>query len=389
MDRFRPLTELLQRFTETGPAGCSCTIVQDGEVLYEQCFGYADVETKAPVRPDTLFRIYSMTKVITCTAALMLYERGLYLLNDPLGDYLPEYKHSEVYRHNPTGAISTSPAAGPIRIKDLFTMTSGLTYGGDRHETARDIAKLNEELRAKAANGEKYDIRSFARSLSSVPLAFDPGTHWQYGLSHDVLGALIEVLTGKSFGQFLKDEIFEPLQMHDTFFRIPGDKKDRLCSMYDRSDDGVLTKNTRLDANYQPDAVFESGGGGLISTLGDYSRFTQILAGGGRKDGVSLLSPHTIRLMATNHLGPEQLKDYEWPQQAGYGYGLGVRVMIDPPAGGSSSSIGEFGWSGMAGSWALIDPALKLSAVYMQQLIPSQEPYFHPRMRNVIYGALS
>ncbi|OXM82543.1 serine hydrolase domain-containing protein [Paenibacillus rigui] len=388
MDRFPRLSELLQRFIEKGPAGCSCIIAQGNEVVYEQSFGYADLETKRPIRPDTIFRIYSMTKIITCTAALMLYERGLYLLNDPLEEYLPEFSSPQVYRYSPTGVLTTSPAAGPIRIKDLFTMTSGLTYGGDKQETARTIAGIMQQLRSSQENGETLNVRDLTKALSAAPLAFDPGTHWQYGFSHDILGALIEIWSGKSLGQFLKEELFDPLGMEDTFFRIPDDKLDRLCSMYDRTEDGTLTKNTRMDANYQPGALFESGGGGLLSTTTDYIRFARMLTAGGTWEGKQFLSSHTLRLMTTNHLGTQQLADYHWPQQAGYGYGLGVRVMIDPPAGGSNSNPGEFGWSGMAGSWTLMDPEAELSVVYMQQLLPNLESYHHPRMRNVIYGSL-
>lgn len=388
MERLNRLTPLLQRFVEKGPAGCACSVSRNGEILYQECFGSADVEQNKPIRTDTIYRIYSMTKVITCTAALMLYEKGLFLLNDPLDEYLPEFKNPRVYRYNKYGALSAAPAASPIRIKDLFTMSSGITYEGDHIETAREIKKIMQNLRQKESSGEKYDIRTLTKALADVPLAFEPGSHWQYGLNHDILGALIEVLSGKTFGEFLKAEIFDPLGMTDTFFRIPEHKKDRLCSLYNRSEDGTLTKNTCLDTHFQPDAIFESGGGGLLSTLGDYSRFAQMLACGGELDGVRILSSNTIRLMGTNHLSPVQLADFDWPFQAGYGYGLGVRVMIDPPAGGSNSPIGEFGWCGMAGTWVLIDPKERLSAVYMQQMLPNFEAYHQPRIRAVIYGAL-
>lgn len=388
LERLGRLTPLLRSFVEKGPAGAACSVARGGEILYEEYFGSADLEGNKPIAPDTIYRIYSMTKVITCTAALMLYERGLFLLNDPLEEYLPEFKNPQVYRYNAYGALSVSPAAGPIRIKDLFTMTSGITYEGKRLETEREVKKVRDELKRKEAAGEPYNVRALSKALAAVPLAFDPGTHWHYGLSHDVLGALIEVLSGKTFGQFLKDEIFDPLGMEDTFFRIPEHKKDRLCSLYNRADDGTLTKNTSLDAHFQPDALFESGGGGLLSTLSDYSKFARVLACGGEWNGVRLLSPHTVRLMATNHLGPQQLADFDWPFLAGYGYGLGVRVMIDPAAGGSNSSIGEFGWCGMAGTWVLIDPKEQLSAVYMQQMLPNFEAYHQPRLRAAIYGAL-
>lgn len=382
VNRLQHLTRLLKNFMEEGPAGCACTVVRRGEVLYDACFGYADVEHERKIEPDTIYRIYSMTKVITCAAALMLYERGLYLLNDPLEEYLPEFKNAHVYRQTDDGAISRSPASSPIRIKDLFTMSSGLTYGGEDTETERQTRTVLQRA------AESMDVRALSKALAAIPLAFDPGTGWKYGTSHDILGALIEVLSGQPFGVFLDKEIFEPLGMTDTFFQLPKDKRGRLCTMYDRADDGGLTPNTAMDAPYREGCRYESGGGGLLSTIGDYSRFAQALAQGGELDGVRILSPRTVQLMGTNHLSPRQLQDFDWPQMRGYGYGLGVRVMLDPAAGGSNGSIGEFGWAGLAGSWLLIDPHAQVSVVYMQQMLPSLEPYMHPRLRAVIYGAL-
>lgn len=349
--------------------------------LYQESFGYADLEKKIRIQSDTIYRMYSMTKVVTCVAALMLYEKGLYLLNDPLDEYMPEFKNLQVHRYNENGTLSISPAVNPIRIKDLFTMSSGLAYSGDGTETERHTGKILE-------NDAIKDIKALSKALAVIPLDFDPGTHWKYGMSHDVLAALIEVLSGQTFGEFLEKEIFEPLGMTDTSFRIEEDKRDRLCIMYDRAEDGTLTPNTSMDAPYQPGCRYESGGGGLLSTIGDYSRFAQALAKGGQLDGVRIVSPNTIKLMATNHLSPQHLKDFNWSHLSGFGYGLGVRVMIDPAAGGINRSIGEFGWAGLAGTWLLIDPKEELSVVYMQQMLPSLEPYITNRLRTVIYGAL-
>jgi len=379
------LKPLLRSFVEKGPAGCALAVHRSGETLFEDYVGYADLESKKEITADTIYRIYSMTKVVTCTAALMLYERGLFLLNDPLEEYLPEFKNPLVYRKSEKGEIYTSPASRSIMVKDLFTMTSGLTYPGDSTETERHVAKAMQE---RDRNGEKWTTRQLSQALATIPLAFDPGTRWHYGLSHDVLGAFIEVLSGKSFGQFLQEEIFEPLKMEDTFFRIPESKKDRLCSYYNPDQHGNLIKNTEMDGNIQSDAKWESGGGGLLSTLHDYSRFAQALANGGTLDGERIIGRKTIDLMATNHLRPENRENYNWNYLSGYGYGLGVRVMIDPTVGGVNSSLGEFGWSGLLGTWVTIDPKEKLSAVYMQQMLPNLEAYHQPRLRSVIYGAL-
>ncbi|MCJ8007084.1 serine hydrolase domain-containing protein [Lederbergia wuyishanensis] len=377
------LKPLLRSFVENGPPGCALSVSRNGEMIFEDYVGLSDIDTQKEIKPDTIYRIYSMTKVVTCTAALMLFERGLFLLNDPLEEYLPEFKDPLVYRTNEKGEIYTSPAARSITVKDLFTMTSGLTYPGEGNETERQVGKAMQELHKQ---GEKLTNRALAKSLASIPLAFDPGTKWQYGLSHDVLGAFIEVITGKSFGQFLKDEIFEPLHMKDTFFRIPEEKRDRLSSNYTWDENGKLRKNTDMDSHIQPDATFESGGGGLLSTLGDYSRFAQMLANGGELDGERIIGRKTIELMSSNHLTPENNHNYNWGYLSGYGYGLGVRTLVDPALGGINSSIGEFGWSGLLGTWVLIDPKENLSAVYMQQMLPNLEAYHQPRLRAVIYG---
>ncbi|GFZ32244.1 serine hydrolase [Clostridium zeae] len=388
MSQFEKLTPLLKSFIEKGPAGCSLSVFQNRSQKYSNFVGFSDLENKTPITEDSIYRIYSMTKVVTCVAALILYEKGLFLLNDPIEEYLPEFKNSLVHRYTPYGALYTSLASKPITIKDLFTMSSGLTYAGDNIETARYISKIEKGFAHKSSFGEKYTIRDFSKAIATVPLAFDPGTHWQYGYSHDILGALIEVVSNKSLSQFFKDEIFDPLEMKDTFFRIPEDKLHRLCNLYNRSEDGILTKITNMDANYKPDAIFESGGAGLLSTLSDYSRFAQMLANEGELNGVKILSAKTVELMSINHLSQEQLLDFDWPYQSGYGYGLGVRVMIDKAKAGSNSSLGEFGWCGMAGTWVMIDPKEKLSAVYMQQMFPNFEAYHQPRLRNVIYGSL-
>lgn len=388
MNKFHRLSPLLKNFVENGPAGCACSVTHHRELLYENYVGYADLEEKKPITSDTIYRIYSMTKVVTCVAALILYERGLYLLNDPLEEYLPEFKNPEVYASSSKTGFHTMPASRSIQVKDLFRMTSGLTYQGDDTHVERQVSKVMADLKRQDSDTNRLDVRALSKALATIPLAFDPGSEWKYSLSHDVLGAFIEVLSGKSFGQFLKEEIFDPLEMHDTSFHISDEKKERLCSLYNRSGDGKLEKNNSMDTNFWPNSIFESGGGGLLSTLGDYSRFAHMLANGGELNGVRILGLKTIQLMATNHLDYHLLSSLGWNYNMGYGYGLGVRVMVDNTYGGSNSSIGEFGWSGMAGTWVMIDPKEKLSAVYMQQMLPNFEAYHQPRLRNAIYGAL-
>src|SRR5208283_1126569 len=241
VDRFERLTPLLEEFVEKGPPGCACIVTRRGGVVYEKYLGYADREKKKEISPETIYRLFSNSKPITCAAALILYERGAYLLSDPLSGYLPEFKDMNVHRPAAGATPDTTPAKGPIRIVDLFTMTSGLCYPGDAPETARRTRDVLHDLDAR--EGSKYDVRAMSRALAGVPLAFDPGAGWMYGTSHDVLGALIEVLSGKTLGRFMQDEIFDPLGMKDTSFRLPEEKKARLCILYDLSSDGSLTKN--------------------------------------------------------------------------------------------------------------------------------------------------
>ncbi|MGP4041977.1 serine hydrolase domain-containing protein [Gracilibacillus sp. D59] len=377
------LDGLLQGFIDNGPAGVALSVKKEKLSIYENYFGYADLDKQKGINDKTIYRIYSMSKVVTCVAGLQLLERGEILLTDPVSAYLPEFKDMHVLENG-----QLEKANQEITIKDLFTMTSGITYGGEQTEVERMTSKVMAEVRDEEQSGETSKLRFMARKLSENPLEFHPGTHWKYGLSHDVLGALIEEVSGESFGEYLAKNIFQPLSMEDTFFQVPLAKKHRLATLYDRKESGELVKNTRLDSDAEPIAVFESGGAGLHSTLADYQKFAHCLALGGTVDDVTIVSKHTIELMAQSHLPEELLPELGWNYKNGYGYGLGVRVMLDQTKGGSNSTIGEFGWSGLAGTYVFIDPIEKLSAVYMQQMLPNFEIYRQPRIRNVIYGAI-
>ncbi|WP_226669841.1 serine hydrolase domain-containing protein [Metabacillus litoralis] len=381
------LHALLKSFVEKGPVGCSMQVMHNNETVFKDFIGFSDKETKTLMNEDTIFRIYSMTKVVTCVAALMLYERGLFLLNDQLSDYLPEFKNSKVYEKDEDGEIKIVKASRAILVKDLFSMTSGITYGGNENETQIQVVKEFEKL---VKNRESLTNQRLSQILASIPLAFHPGDQWNYGLSHDVLGALIEVISGKKLGEFFQEEIFKPLCMTDTFFRIPDEKLHRLASLYNREEDGKLIKNEseEMDMQFHIFPEYESGGAGLLSTLGDYSIFAHMLANGGEYNGKRIIGKNTIKLMTSNHLTKQQSTYYNWDYLKGYGYGLGVRTLTDQAEGGINSSIGEFGWSGLAGTWVLIDPKENISAVYMQQMLPNFEAFHQPRLRSVIYGAL-
>ena len=386
MPNYTHLSALLKRFCDSELAGCACAFAKEGKILYEGYYGYADKEAGIPINESTVYRLYSMTKVVICTAALIQYERGKFLLNEPLYEYFPEYSKPLVVRDRAYGGPAFENAKNPILVKHAFNMAVGLPYPNGNTPTGMAMKSVRQKLEE---NNQKFNLQTEIKAMSEVPLAFEPGTHFLYGYGHDLVAGLVEVTSGKTIGRFLQDEIFDPLEMKDTGYRYFGDIKNRMAAMYQRNDDGSLIKiEGMMDKNHEPDAIYEAGGAGLFSTLKDYLRFSQMMANGGNYNGQKIIGRKTIDLMRRNHLNAEQLKDFTNSYQAGYGYGLGVRTMMDPAAGGTNSSIGEFGWTGLAGTWTSIDPSEKVSAVYMHQMVPSMEEYCHHRVRAAIYGSL-
>ena len=383
---FSKVTHFLDSLHKIGIPGADLAIYLKGKEVYRHQTGFADLDSSKPIAADTIYQFYSMTKVITCVSAMRFYEEGVFKLDDPLYEYLPEFKDMDIRQVLDNGEIRLKPAKNPIRIVDLFTMCSGLTYNYLTHL---------QEL-GKKTDGN-YTLKEFSEAVAKDPLYFEPGTRWEYGLSHDVLGRLIEVLSGKTLGEYFYDNIFAPLGMVDTFFRLPKEKENRMVSCYAYDEETKTHKKPEFTPlRYDLDFKYESGGGGLLSTIDDYAKFANALCAGGTSlctngaDPYRILGNATIDLMRTNHLNGKKIKDYNepWPHHSGYGYGLGVRTMIDKAKGGCSSSIGEYGWSGMAGTFVLIDPVYDLVYVYAQQLTPSKEEVVAPRLRNVIYGCL-
>lgn len=386
MSSFKHLDELLKRFTKDKIPGLACGVAKDGEIIYEGYHGFADLDKKVEMSPQSVFRLFSMTKVIVCTAAMILYDRGHFLLNEPLYEYIPEYKDMNVVVSDDGNNFTVQKAKNPILVKDAFMMTAGLPYPFSDEATAREMKRINEQLKQKHG---KYDLMTEVKAVSQVPLAAEPGTRWMYGYGHDLVAALIEVISGKSIGQFLQEELFDPLGMKDTGYRYRDDIEERMVTLYNLDEEGRFKPSQGfLDDRHQPDALLESGGAGLYSTLKDYLVFTQMMANGGTWNGERIIGRKTIDLMRTNHLNEQQMKDFTWSYSAGYGYGLGVRTMIDQAAGHSNSSLGEFGWTGAAGTWTSIDPSERLSIVYMHQTFPNMEEYHHLRVRAAAYAAI-
>lgn len=373
---FTPLTRFLDSLPEIAAPGVDCIVLKGHETVFRHHAGFADRETRREMAGGERFFLYSTTKPITCTAVMQLCESGRLLLTDPISEYLPEFREMLLRHTDETGQTVLVPAKKPITVADLLTMTSGMDY--DLQAPAISEAILRGGT-----------TREIVRALAKCPLWFEPGTRWQYSMSHDVLGALIEVVSGQSFGDYLKTHIFDPLGMDATGFALTDAVRSRMMTQYRRDPDTGAVSAMPADNPFILSPRYESGGAGLISTVDDYAKFAAALTNNGQAaDGTRILSPAAINLMRTNRLDEVQLRDFNWPQLAGYGYGLGVRTLISPSRGGSLSPVGEFGWDGAAGCYVLMDPENRLTLFYAQQMLPSMCEYIHPRLRNLLYGCL-
>ena len=373
--------------------GVDCIVYKNHEQVFRYFTGMRDIENGKPMNGNELYFIFSMTKMLTCTCALQLLEEGKYLLNDPVSMYLPEFEKMKITSDELDNEIARKIEAGevigggnavkndgyaktPITVKHLFTMTAGLDYD------------LESENIKKALSEGRTSTRELVRAISGTVLGFEPGTRFRYSLCHDVLGALIEVWSGMSFGEYMKANIFDKLGMKNTFFGKPKDEE-RLSRMPARYvyDENGMPKRTTLDCEYNLSEEYESGGAGLTSCAEDYALFLDALANGGvGKTGERILSESSIELMQTNHLAGEALADFDdW--HPGYGYGLGVRTHMNPAKSGILTPVGEFGWGGAAGAFALVDPKNGLSVTFFQH-IHAAPPRMRAELRNVVYGCL-
>lgn len=375
---FIPLTRFIDRITAWRIPWAEVLVMHRNETVFRYRAGYADLEAKTPINENQIIYLYSLTKILTCTAALQLVEKGAILLDDPLSAYLPEFAEVEVRKTQTDDGMATELAEQPITVRDLFAMTAGFSY---------DLASPSLQEAIERTNG-KLPTREFARALAREPLLFEPGTRWNYSMCHDVLAALIEVVDGRRFSAYVREEITDPLGMHDTGFYLSEAQHSRLAPQYVYNDE--LGKADLMDGEwYRIGTEFESGGAGLLSTVSDYSLFLNTLTNRGTSPGgVRILSAASVDLMRTDHLSERTRGDYNWAHHAGYGYGLGVRTHISKAGSGSLSPLGEFGWSGAAGSFAIIDPESQLTVMYAQHLVNNQEPYVHPRLKNIVYSCL-
>lgn len=375
---FSNLTCFLDELTSKIAPGNDCVIFQNHKQIYRHTSGYSDVNTKKPVTGNELYYMWSTSKPITCAAALTLYEKGLFKLSDPLYEYLPEFKQMFVKETLPDGAENIRPAKNDITIFNLFTMTTGIPYNFD------------SPYIKEARQTPNFSTREIAKAIAKSPLEFDPGTNWLYGFSHDVLGAFIEVVSGMKLSDYAKKVIFNPLEMTDSTYRTaPKDEIYRMAKQYSYREDLGTVVSTNNTCGHKLGEDYDSGGAGVVSSASDYIKFADALANGGiGANGEKILNSSTIELMRKNAIGEPPLSGYDWKHLVGYGYGLGVRTLIDPTAANSKSSTGEFGWNGAAGSIAIIDPAKKLSVFYAQHMLNSQEERIFPKLRNIVYECL-
>jgi CubicO group peptidase (beta-lactamase class C family) len=389
--RLRRIDDHFSAYVDDGRLpGWLALVSRRGEIAHLSSYGKRDIESAAPIENDTLFRIYSMSKPITSVAAMMLYEEGAIELTDPVSRFIPSFNDMQVYEQGTAISPITRPAAGPVRIWHLLTHTAGLVYGF-QHVSVVDEIYRDAGFDRSTPRG--LDLAGMVDRVAGLPLLFEPGTQWNYSVATDVLGRLVEVVSGQSLDRFLAERIFEPLGMTDTGFFIDEGDADRMASLYMPDANGRAVPVDMRGAEFRKPRALQ-GGAGLISTAGDYHRFTQMLLRGGELDGVRLLGSRTVAYMTRNHLpGGVDLEAFGRPVFAevsygGVGFGLGFGVVQDAAKTKSMGSEGEFNWGGAASTAFWVDPAEQITVVFLTQLIPSNTHPIRPQLRQLVNQAL-
>lgn len=401
-ERLQRLTDFFQAAVDTQKiAGARGVIVQNGEVVYAHNWGYRNFEQKSPMQDDVIFHIYSMTKPVVSVAVMMLYEEGHFRLYDPVAKYIPELANLRVYDANGEGTPPSRPAKRQPTIHDLLTHRAGFTYG------FLDATPVGAAYRqARMDMPAEMDLQQYVSELGKMPLKFDPGSEWNYSVSPDVLGRLVEVISGQSLSEFLNARLFAPLGMRDTSFKFDPAKEDRRATLYSpKGTTQQYAQNGSFAASasgsfepahpavfaiYGSDARFESGGAGLLSTTHDYLRFAQMLLNDGALDGVRLLAPNTVAMMRQNQIGdtPSPNRISTTMPGAGVGFGLGVAMITDHGLSGANMPLGSYFWGGAAGTFFWNDPKNDLTGVFMMQLLPDSLG-LRQEFRTLAYQAIS
>ncbi len=381
----------MRGWVDTGKLpGMTVCVMRRGELAFAEVYGKADVARDKPMRPDTIFRIYSMTKPLTSVAIMMLYEEGRFQLDDPISKWIPAFANPRVMTGGSRGKIETAPAEREINFRDLLTHTSGLTYGFMESNPVDAAYRAKDGVDFQTAD---TSLKQVVERLAQLPLIAQPGKAWNYSVSTDVLGYLVEVISGQPFEKYLKEKVIDPLGMIDTDFHVPQEKHDRLAANYGAGANGSLSLiDDPAKSRYLAPRKVNSGGGGLVSTAADYLRFCKFMLNKGELDGVRLLGRKTVELMAANHLDGD-MADMGTPRfsestYTGIGFGLGFSVMIDPAKAMIVGTPGEYAWGGAASTAFWIDPAEDMAVVLLTQLMPSSTYPIRRELRVLTYQAI-
>lgn len=385
------LTSMLRGYIDRGDLpGVSATIARKGRTIYYEKYGWMDKEAHKPIQDDTIFLLASMTKPITAVAIMQHYEAGYFHLNTPVWRYIPGFKEVKVCAGvAENGSLILNNLDREITFRHLFTHTAGLSYGGNEKDPVdQEYRKVQKRYEDKKLSPK---LKEFIEEISHLPLAFQPGTHWRYSYAIDVLGGLIEIISGQPYERYLDENIFKPLGMKDTSFYVPPDKMERVATVYTHTPtENLLVPVKEIKPSTQP-PDFPSPGGGLVSTLADYSRFCQMLVNSGEFDGKRILGPKTVALFSINHT-PEEALPYGFTEHdiyhAGYGYSLGTRVLMDVSKSGLYGSVGEFGWDGAFATYFWIDPKEELYGLMMLQHLPNAYYPIHQQFKQMTYQAM-
>ena len=383
-ERLGRLDTVLNSYVEENLiAGQVLLVLRKGRIAHSLANGMRDIEATDPMKEDTIFRIASQTKALVSTGIMILHERGQLDISHPLSRYIPEWENVQVAVPNENGSYNLEPVERPITLRHLLTHTAGMSYGTGPASREWEEADFQGWY---FANKTETIGESIAR-MASLPLDAHPGTAWIYGYNTDILGAVIEITSGMDLNNFLQQEIFEPLEMSDSHFYLPENKRDRLAVVYQPKPGGGIQAITATDGMRSQGLYIDgprisySGGAGLLSTANDYARFLQMTLNGGELDGKRILSRKTIELMTTNHLG-------DLPFRSGQGFGLGFSIVTDLGERGTLGSVGEYGWGGAYHSTYWVDPLEELVVVYLTQIIPATGLDDYSKLRSGVYQAI-
>ena len=381
------------KYVESGKLpGVHVAVTRGGKLAYETKIGHADMEAKKPIADDTIYRIYSMTKPICAVAAMILWEEGLFELHDQVKWFIPSFADQKVFRSGTLTAPRYEPVSEPMEMWHLFSHTAGMTYG---FVYANPVDQMYRNAGFEWGTPQGKNLAEVIDVLASLPLMFQPGTEWAYSMSIDVLGRVVEVLSGMTLGEFMKKRIFDPLGMNDTGFFCPEDQAHRVAALYvPNPADKKAVRSDAMGAGALHKPVAELGGGGLVSTMSDYVKFAEMLRGGGQLNGVRILGPRTVELMGSNLLpNNADLTAFGRPLFSettfdGVGFGLGMSVTLDPATAKVPGTPGDFGWGGAASTNFTVDPLEDMTYTIMTQLLPSSTWPIRSQLKQLVHQAL-